>query len=366
MPNRAKGPRLYQKGKGEAARWIIRDGERRIATGCGLGDREQAEGRLADYLAQKHQPERRERRADQVAVADLIAIYLTDIVEKKPQAQASKAAARFVRLLGFFGRDKLNQINGRRCRDYVAARGNDGGARRDLQDLSAAIQHHHREGYHLEHVRVWLPGKGERRDRWLTRSEIARLVWAAWSFRSAMPVPGQYQKGAPPPGIRRPGKHIARAILFAYYTGSRPGDVLRASFHLGAGRSYVDLDQGVLYRKPPGKAETKKRQPPCRLGNRILAHLRRWKERKLVASHVVEFDGGPVLSIKTGLGSAIKRAKLDGALSTYTLRHSRITHQLQQGIDAWEIAGNVGTSPEMIQNVYGHHDPRAQRRAANA
>lgn len=365
MPNIAKGPRLVRKGRGEDPILIIRDGEERIATGCRVSDSATAERKLAEYISAKHKPEREERRLDKIPLADVISIYLTDVVEKKPAAQAKKAAARAVRLIEFFGPKTLNQITGKLCRAYEALRGTAGGARRDLQDLSAAIQHHHKEGYHVEDVRIVLPPAGEPRDRWLTRSEIARLLWAAWSFKSAMPIPGQYQDGALPPGIRRPAKHVARAILFAYYTGSRPGDVLRASFISGPGRSFIDIDNGVFYRKPPDKRATNKRQPPCRLGTKILAHLRRWRDSGNASSYVVEYDGGPVLSIKTSMAAAIKRAKLEGPISPYTLRHSRITHQLQKSIDMWEIAGNVGTSEKMIRDNYGHHDPRTQSKAAN-
>lgn len=40
------------------------------------------------------------------------------------------------------------------------------------------------------------------------------------------------------PTRKRTGRHIARAILFAYYTASRPGDALRASFLDGPGRRF--------------------------------------------------------------------------------------------------------------------------------
>ncbi len=55
-------------------------------------------------------------------------------------------------------------------------RGNRGGARRDLEDLRSAIGHHAAEGYHRGIVKVTLPPKGEARDRWLTRDEVAAIV----------------------------------------------------------------------------------------------------------------------------------------------------------------------------------------------
>lgn len=66
------------------------------------------------------------------------------------------------------------------------------------------------------------------------------------------------------------------------------------------GRAYVDLDRGIFYRLAEGHAETKKRQPPVPLPPRLLAHMRRWHERKLIARHFVEFNGAGVKSVKTG------------------------------------------------------------------
>lgn len=366
MPRPAKGIRLHPKGRGEKATWIIKDGDKRVSTGCSLSDRQGAEASLAEYITSRYQPERGRRGIDAIPLADVIAVYLTDVVAAiADEGQRRRAAARAERLLLFFGTKTLDQLNGSLCRAYRDKRGTDGGARRDLQDLSAAIQHHHREGYHREAVRVWLPPAGRPRERWLTRSELARLVWAAWSYRSPMPIPSRYRKDDPLPGIRRPAQHVARAILFAYYTGSRPGDVLRASFHAGAGRSYIDLDAGLFFRLPPDKAPTRKRQPPCRLSDRLMTHLRRWRDKPCVASHVVEYDGGPVLSITTSLRAAIDRAGLGGGVVAYTFRHSRATHMLQAGVGVWRTAEALGTSEEMIRRHYGHHDPSLMRDAVN-
>jgi hypothetical protein len=50
-----------------------------------------------------------------------------------------------------------------------------GGARRDLEDLRAAIGQHSKEGLHRGTVGVTLPDRGRSRDRWLTRDEVANL-----------------------------------------------------------------------------------------------------------------------------------------------------------------------------------------------
>ena len=100
------------------------------------------------------------------------------------------------------------------------ARGNAGGARRDLEDLRAAINHHAAEGLHRSIVRVTLPEKGPPRDRWLTRSEAAKLLWICWRHRELQLRHRGSDKGRKLPTTRYPLRHLARFILVALYTGT--------------------------------------------------------------------------------------------------------------------------------------------------
>jgi hypothetical protein len=177
MPRCNKGSRLWlrpaRRGGTEAAVFIILDGRRQVSTGCGIDAREEAEERLADYIANKYAPERRERPLSEIRISDVISVYLADVA--LGQARPEKAGDRAERLLQFFGDRRLDQITGSLCREYAtwrdgkgqSTKGTGGGARRDLQDLAAAITHHHREGLHREVVRVVLPERGEARQRWL-------------------------------------------------------------------------------------------------------------------------------------------------------------------------------------------------------
>ena len=55
--------------------------------------------------------------------------------------------------------------------------------RRELTVLSAAFGYAHKEHKLLYPVVVAMPKKAPPRDRWLTRGEAARLLWAALGFR---------------------------------------------------------------------------------------------------------------------------------------------------------------------------------------
>jgi integrase len=50
----------------------------------------------------------------------------------------------------------------------------------------------------------------------------------------------------------------------------------------------------------------------------------------------------------------------------HTLRHTAATWLMQRGVPAWEAAGYLGMSTEMIERVYGHHSPEHLRKAAEA
>ena len=93
-------------------------------------------------------------------------------------------------------------------------------ARRELEDLRAAINHHRREGLCSEVISVVLPPRQPARERWLTRSEAARLLWAAWTAKQVM-----HDKDT----RRAVGRHIARFILVGLYTGTRSSAICKAA-----------------------------------------------------------------------------------------------------------------------------------------
>jgi hypothetical protein len=156
----------------------------------------------------------------------------------------------------------LADVTGESCRRYVKHRANAGGARRDLEDLRAAINHHAKEGLHRESVRVALPDKGAPRDLWLGRQEVARLLWACWRTRELQTVHRGLNKGTKIETSRYPLRHIGRFVLIALYTGTRAGAVMTASLQRGPDKSFVDLDRGMFYRLAEGKRATNKRQTP--------------------------------------------------------------------------------------------------------
>jgi integrase len=363
MPTLRKGARLWLRParRDKAGRiiakavYIILDDGKHHPTGCFTGEAERAERKLAEYIGSKYQATRKERELENIAVADVLSIYVDDCGPR--QRNRKKFDERIGRLNDFWGGKRLSDVNGESCRAYVLERGNSGGARRDLEDLRAAINHHATEGLHRSIVRVTLPEKGPPRERWLTRSEAAKLLWVCWRHRELQLRHRGPDRGRKLPTTRYPLRHLARFILIALYTGTRAGAIACASPNRGEGRSFVDLDRGIFYRLPEGATPSKKRQPPAPIPGRLLAHMRRWKARSIVKEHFVEWNGSPIASVKTALKTAVRLAKLPGKITPHTFRHTAATWLMQNGVSMWRAAGFLGMSVETLDRVYGHHHP---------
>ncbi len=281
MPQAAKGPRLhFRRSRRDAtgavthpAVWIIKDdGRHRQSTGCRADDRERAEQILAEYIAQKRlgATPRSARDPAQIPVADVISRYLRDVAVKTSPASGSRSAgagAAFV----FRTTMTLAQVNGDECRRYAAQRSTDAAARRELEDLRAAINHHRREGMCSQVVEV-VSTAGAAGAR--TVAHAARRP-PAWCGRR-----GDIAR------CRRAGRPTAdrgstlRSSFWSRCT-PEPGQVRSAEprWSLRWGEAGSISIVGCSTAALRGVLETKKRQPPVPLPPGLLAHLRRWKRR---------------------------------------------------------------------------------------
>ena len=131
--------------------------------------------RSASTLRNKYQPtEARGRHPSEILIADVLAIYLTDVAPR--HAREDETKQRVLTLDAWWGDSTLADVNGANCRAYVEHRRAQpwksakpttrGGAahgdqrlrpRRELEDLRAAINHHRREGLCSEIVVRRLP-----------------------------------------------------------------------------------------------------------------------------------------------------------------------------------------------------------------
>lgn len=346
--------------------WVILDRGRQISTGCGADAREQAEERLAEHIGAKRAPSAyAQRRADQTLIADVLSVYMDEVVAAKDQPK--RVSARIGRLLDWWGEKTVAEVSPLTCREYAEERKR-GGARRDLEDLRAAIGHHARRGLHTGFVEVELPAKGKPRTKYLTRDEVAKLLWTCWRHKRTQRPPRGERKGASVEGESfHDLRHLCRFILMGIYTGSRSTPIMRASIFAASGRAFLDLESGLYYRLPEDLDEAEnKRSPTSRIPPRLMAHLERWKRKRIIAEFVVEWNGRPVKSVKTGWKTAVDLAKISGQVTPHTLRHTCVTWLKQAGVSSFDVGGFVGMSEAIVERVYGHHDPNFQGRVIDA
>jgi integrase len=345
MPRRREPPRLYQDR--QRNQWVILDAGRWHRTGCALEDLAGAEARLKEYLGDKHQP----AVGPDPLIADVLNFYAADHV---PNIKGAANTGYNISNLSksSFGLIRVSEITAARCRAYANERSR-GGARRDLEVLRAALKYWQQEKGLANVPVIVLPEKGKRRERWLTRSDAARLLRAVWRYR-------EVQKGHQTD--KHPRRHLARLILLGLYTGSRPGVLLRLQWN------QIDLNAGTMSRLAIGEAEDKrKRAPRVRLGRRILTHLRRWRRLDAEATRwVCHYDGLLVRKVNKSFRNSVALAGLDSEVTPHTLRHTRATWLMQAGVDMWEAAGSLGMTVKTLQEVYGHHHPSWQKKAADA
>lgn len=352
MPRRSKGPRLYLRRDKRETRptWVIRDGAREVRTGCSEANRNEAERRLALYIAEKYEPPTQEKQLAKLRIADLINIYLT---ERTPHvARPDFLLTTATPILDWWGKKCLDTVNAKACQDYVTWRikkgVSDQTARHDLKTLRAAIRYYHANYGPLPAVPVvTLPTMApQREDYFLTRKQIADRVKAA----------------------RKSPKthHVARALLIGYYTGTRPGAMLKLQWLPSTHAGWFDLESETLHRRGSAVSETRKRATKARIHARLLPHLKRWQDMDLAlgVTHCIHFQGRAIAKLRRSWKSVAIAAGHAGTDGPHILRHSAVTRLLQEGVSYAETAGYVGMSAKTVEDVYGHHSPEFQQKAA--
>jgi integrase len=396
MSREGKGPYLNREAdqwkNGKIRRhstWVIRDGrtgKRRTGVSGSLPQgHPDVQAAFAAYLAEKEAkraadyqaPRRRNCRADQILIAEALAQYVIKLQRTVRPPRLKEAKARIANLGGFWRGKTLDDINPQSCGAYIdsrvgqpwkSARPEQTGmaprlvgtaiARRELEDLRAAINWQMKQGRLREIVAVTLPPKSKPRSRALDRSEAARLLWAAWRGRQIM-RDGVTQRAT--------GKHIARFILIGLYTGTRSSAICDASMVPNIdGRGYVDLDAGLFYRRANGVEETKKRQPTCKIAPRLLAHMRRWRRLGASTHAVIEWNGKAISSARKGFRSAVLAAGIErpDEVVPHIMRHTAATWMMADPkLDPRDVAEYLGMTEEVLRSTYNHHRPDYQSAA---
>jgi integrase len=349
-----------------ARRWIIMHRRKEISTGAGESERAKAEAALAAYIIKSRQPSFGDGSPAQVLIGDCLAVYCD---KHGPQtARPDGVALEVESLAEFFGDKFVSEVCEELCTAYVKwrcaqrdkrAKRKTGRtiklstAKRELVTLSAALNWCFHNKRLDRPVFVKMPKVAERRERYLTRTEIARLLWAALGFAAD----GTRNKF-------RINRHLARFVLIGAYTGTRHDAMLKLQWMPSTSGGWFDLDAGILYRRPQDAIETNKRRMPSPIPARLMPHLRRW--RKLSTQYAIEYDGQPITSqLRRAWTGARTLAGLGPEVTPHVLKHTCATLMLQAKVSTWDVAGVLGTSEAVIRKTYGHHAIEHLRQATD-
>lgn len=416
--------------------WAIHDGEYKRRTAHGPGDRAAAEAELALYVVERNRRLEEEARVVPedddptnqdprlVSIATALAFYGQAM---EGTSNASLVGHHIANLLRHWGGKSLAQIKAASCRAYVEARckerwrppGSKGEGKlvqpstagRELQTLSAAVGHWHREfTLHARPV-VTLPAKGKAHVDWLTEVEYARLLrvtqgWRWISSDVATREP-EWQKAPDTPFVaawkERAGAdfvhddHLERFVEIAFYSGTRSGAILGLRWKRDRIDGWVDFNGVTLFRSGPEAPPSRKRQPPCRIHDRLLPRLLEWRKadmaiglrdgegKPMPVTHVVHERGVALGRVDGAFGRAawlagLDRREIDGSLrvgnpdpdddlgmpTPHILRHTRATLMLRAGVPPHEVGEYLGMTVKMVLEVYGHTHAEYQKRAAAA
>jgi integrase len=315
----------------------------------GSADRQQAEIFFAEWLQQRGR-----RRGP----GDPTAILVTDVLNEYAEQRGPKVTApariayAVLALADFFEGNSVADVTPQTCGRFVEERRRSiirengeiekrgrsvGTARRELGVLRAAINYAFNNARITRPVPVELPDRPEPRDRWLTRTEAARLIRGARTAQARLYMP--------------------LFVLIALYTGRRKEAILSLRW------AQVDLQARKINFEVGGRRRTNKRRGIVPIPPRLQPHLERARRRGTEMGYVLHVDGARLGDIKKGFAAACGRAELHD-VTPHTLRHTCATWLMQNGTDPWQASGFLSMSMETLQRVYGHHHPDYQREAA--
>ena len=241
-------------------------------------------------------------------------------------------------LMPVFGHHDPETITVEQCRKYTASRRAqgraDGTIHTELGHLRTVLcwgakRRHIAAAPHIER-----PPKPDPKDRHLTREEARQLL-----------------DGATVP-------HVRLAIILMLGTAAR----VRAILDLTWDR--CDFDRGLIKLKDDDDKTPRKGRAVVPMNDMVRAALNEAREGAL-SGHVIDWAGKPVLSLKKGLGTAAKKAGLEG-FSPHVLRHTSAVWMAEAGIGMDEIAQYLGHRDSRVTTeVYARFSPDYLRGAAN-
>lgn len=250
------------------------------------------------------------------------------------------------RLAPFFADLPVRSVNQRHVDVFVAARRRDG--LRDstiwyeLRILLAIWNHAASRKVKLipstDIPAVDLPAAPEPRERWLSETEIARLLDAARARAGARLSP------------------VEIFLWLALETAARRQAILDLTWD----RVDFDADTPVIHYALPGRRQTRKRRASVPISDALMPILRR-AQRESASPHVVGTLKSPNVAI-----AAVARAAGVAGVTPHVMRHTAASHMARNGVPLWLIAKILGNTAAVVEKSYAKHAPEHLLSAVNA
>lgn len=239
-------------------------------------------------------------------------------------------------VLPSFGALRPDQITVDDCRRYAADRAKakikTGSVWTELGHLRSCMMWAQKVGLIDRAPFIERPQKPAPKDRYLTLAEIDRLLAADCE------------------------PHIKLAILLMLTTAGRVSAILQLTW------ARVDLNRGQINLRAD-QTGPRKGRAVVPINDTLRAALVTAKEAAL-SDYVVEWAGGPILSIRKGFERAIGSANLPG-VSPHVLRHTAAVHMAEGGVPMAEIAQYLGhSSTAVTERTYARYSPDHLQSAA--
>lgn len=352
MPRPKKQARLELRSRdGARAVYYILDGSKRISTGFGSDELQKAEVALGRYIAQREIDASSNKPMSKAGVAEALTYYLQRHVKTSEVKDKARIVDCIKALSPFWKSKMISDVSKTACKDYQEFRAKNGIANstiaRELGTLKSAVRFYWTDGKVDNYPPVWTPAQKKSKAVYLSREEATKLVWT--SIRPKVNSPTESLKS-----VNDKSRHLARFIILGLYTGTRKEAILSLQWEPNETGGWVDLDAGIIYRLPEDGEETKKRRTPVKIPKSLISHLRRW--RRITNTHVIEFKGKPVKSIKTSWNRVVRDSGIKHC-TPHCLRHTSITWAMQAGAELNEVQTYFGVSRKVLEEVYWHHHP---------
>ena len=200
--------------------------------------------------------------------------------------------------------------------------------RRDLSVLSAALKRavKYKRLAFCPPILTMTPNAP--RERWLTRDEAARLLWALRGKRQ---------------------RHVLLFVRLALYTGARTGAILDLTW------DRVDFSTGLIDFRKPGRPITKKRRtvtPMTKKLRRMLRHA----QHQSNAPHVISWAGERIDRVAKACIAAATRAGVKG-FSPHVLRHTFASWAVQRRVSIYTVGKALGQTVASTTERYAKLAP---------